>query len=251
MKNFLFLLTVAFSLTLFTASCDKDNIAEDQELIEQIVTSDARITIEPSELPSSVRTIVDEQYFETYLETATSAVGLGYELELASGENIFFNEGGEELQSRRGRRHGHGPCGVGGDAGTIVEITDLSATITDYITTNYPDAELKKAKTNADGEYLVMIKTDEGRTVLKFDADGDFVEEVSCIRHRCGGINEIEIADLPTAITDYITTNYPDADIQRAGQKTNSENYGVVLNVNGDRVIVVFDADGNFLFERS
>lgn len=250
MKKLFLLLTAAVTISLFTTSCNKDNISAETELIQQIATADNKQSLEISELPAVISTTAEERYFETYVETASVVSNLGYELALGNGENIYFNTDGEELTSRRGRRHGHGPCGKG-HRGTPVEITDLSTTITDYITTNYPDAEIKKAKTNDDGEFFVMILTDDGRVVLKFDADGNFIEEVSCIHHGCGQITMIEVADLPTTITDYITANYPDADIVKAGQKTNSGKYGVVLNVNGDRVIVVFDADGNFLFERS
>ncbi len=252
MKNLLFLLTAVLGLSFLATSCNKEaSVSEDMELIEQIVESENRSTIEPSELPNVAKTTIDEQYFETYIESAVVAGGLGYEVELGNGETIYFSERGEVLVSRRGFRHGHGPCGMG-HRGTRVDLADLPTSITDYIAANYPDAETKRAKTNDhNGNYFVLIKTDDGRVVLKFDADGNFIEEVSCIHHGCGGITQIDIADLPTTITDYITANYPDADIQKAGQKTNSGNYGVVLNVDGNRVIVVFDEDGNFLFERS
>lgn len=252
MKNLLIFLTAVIGLSFLTTSCNKEaNVSEDMELIQQIVESENRLVIEPSELPSVTKTTLEEQYFETYVETAVEAQNLGYEVELGNGETIYFSARGEGLVSRRGFRHGHGPCGMG-RRGTPVELADLPTSITDYIAANYPDAETKKAKTNDNnGNYFVLIKTDEGRIVLKFDADGNFIEEVSCIHHGCGGITQIEITDLPTTITDYITANYPDADIQKAGQKVNSGNYGVVLNINGDRVIVVFDEDGNFLFERS
>ncbi|MFK8007367.1 MAG: PepSY-like domain-containing protein [Saprospiraceae bacterium] len=251
MKNLLFFLAAVISLSLLTISCNKESsVSEDMELIQQIVESENRAAIEISELPAVTRTMIDEEYFETYIESVIAARGLGFEVELGNGETIYFSERGEGLVSRRGFRHGHGPCGMG-HRGTRVELTDLPTSITDYITANYPDAETKRAKTNDNsGNYFVLIKTDDGRVVLKFDADGNFIEEVSCIHHGCGGITQIDIADLPTTITDYITANYPTADIQKAGTKTNSGNYGVVLNIDGDRVIVVFDADGNFLFER-
>lgn len=252
MKNLIFFLAAIICLSFLATSCNKESsVSEDMELIEQIVSSENRTTIEVDELPTVTKTTIDDQYFETYIESAIAARGLGFEVELGNGETIYFSERGEGLVSRRGFRHGHGPCGMG-HRGTRVELTDLPTSITDYITANYPDAETKRAKTNDNnGNYFVLIKTDDGRVVLKFDADGNFIEEVSCIHHGCGGITPIDIADLPTTITDYITTNYPDADIQKAGQKTNSENYGVVLNIDGNRVIVVFDSDGNFLFERS
>ena len=232
MKNLFFFLTAIVGLSLLTTSCNKEaSVSEDMELIQQIVESENRTTIDLSELPAVTKTTVDEQYFETYIESAVAARGLGFEVELGNGETIYFSERGEGLVSRRGFRHGHGPCGMG-HRGTRVEIADLPTSITDYITANYPDAETKRAKTNDNsGNYFVLIITDDGRVVLKFDTDGNFVEEVSCIHHGCGGLTQVDIADLPTTITDYITANYPTADIQKAGQKTNSGNYGVVLNL--------------------
>jgi len=252
MRNLSIILTSIVGLSLFAISCNKDSsISEDTELIQQIVESENRSTIDPSDLPTITKITLDEEYFETYIENVVVARGLGFEVELGNGENIYFSERGEGLVSRRGFRHGHGPCGMG-HRGTRVPIANLPTSIVDYIAANYLGAETKRAKTNnSNGNYFVLIKTDDGRVVLKFDADGNFIEEVSCIYHGCGGIIQVDVADLLTTIVDYIIANYPTADIQKAGQKINSGNYGVVLNIDGDRVIVVFDEGGNFLFERS
>ena len=167
MKNLLFFLTAVVGLSLLTTSCNKDSsVSEDMELIQQIVESENRTAIEISELPAVTRTTVDEQYFETYIESAIAASDLGFEVELGNGETIYFSERGEGLVSRRGFRHGHGPCGMG-HRGTRVELADLPTSITDYITANYPDAETKRAKTNDNtGNYFVLILTDDGRVVL-------------------------------------------------------------------------------------
>ena len=331
MKNLLFLLTAIIGLTLFTTSCNKDNdtnITED--LSQQIENAQNKTSVNPSDLPNSITTTVDEKHFETYIDAALLAKELGYKVALGNGQNMYFNLSGVELQGPEGNGQAHGPhgggphggpCGCGphmggtpvniadlpasltdyvdanyvnaeikrarnnpagafiilvkfdngravlkfdadgnfveeitpshhGCGGTPVNITDLPVSITDYVNTNYVNAEIKRAKNNPAGEYIVLVKFDNGRAVLKFDTDGNFIEEISPIHHGCGNITPLNIADLPTIITDYITTNYPDAEIMKAGQKTNSGHYGVVLNTNGDRTILIFDGDGNFLFER-
>ncbi len=137
-----------------------------------------------------------------------------------------------------------------GRRGIPFPVADLPASVTDYITANYVNPEIKRAKTNITGNFFVLVKTDDGRLVIKFDADGNYLGEILLTHHLCHGIVPVQVADLPTTITDYIADNYADGDIVRAGQRINSGKYIVVLNVNGERKIVVFDADGNFLFER-
>ena len=250
MKKLLFLLMTATTLMIFTSSCHKDNDRlEDQELIDQIATSTDKVTVEPNDLPTLVSTEIDEKYFETFIESSFLARDLGYEVQLGNGERLYFGTDGVELRSRRGPHHGHGPCGFG-RRGTPVPVADLSATITDYINDNYTNPEIKRAKTNDEGYFFVLVKTDDGRLVVKFDADGNYVGEIYLTHHLCLGIVPVLVADLPTAITDYLADNCPDGVIMRAGKRIISGKYIVVLNVNGDRKVVVFDADGNFLFQR-
>jgi hypothetical protein len=61
---------------------------------------------------------------------------------------------------------------------TEVMVSDLPSTITTYITTNYTGAEVKKAGTNADGQYFVGIVHDGKIKVLLFNADGSFNKEL-------------------------------------------------------------------------
>ena len=131
--------------------------------------------------------------------------------------------------------------------GEPVAIADLPMSITDYVAANYPDSDIKRAKNNADGNYIVGLT---GKIVLVFDADGNFVEELPFVGGQCGcGGEEVDVAELPTSITDYIATNYPTAEVKKAHQK--GEKYVVGLIVDDERVILIFDEDGNFLAERT
>lgn len=65
-------------------------------------------------------------------------------------------------------------------------------------------------------------------------------------------MTEVAIADLPASITSYIRTNYTGSEILRAGTQDESGKYFVaVKKEDGSKVGVVFDADGNFLEEKT
>lgn len=61
---------------------------------------------------------------------------------------------------------------------TEVAVASLPATITGYITTQYAGAEIKKAGTNAEGQYFVGLILDRKIKVLLFNADGSFNKEL-------------------------------------------------------------------------
>lgn len=65
-------------------------------------------------------------------------------------------------------------------------------------------------------------------------------------------MTEVAVADLPTAITNYITTNYEGGTALRAGTNDEDGSYGVVVELaDGSKVGVKFDADGAFVAERT
>jgi hypothetical protein len=62
------------------------------------------------------------------------------------------------------------------DNGTVIAFTDLSASITTYINTNYVGSTIVGAKREADGSFEVHIITaDSLKLELKFDSTGTFV----------------------------------------------------------------------------
>lgn len=137
-----------------------------------------------------------------------------------------------------------GKCSV-----TEVAVEDLSTDITDYITTNYADATINRAGTNDNtGNTYVKITLSDGTGAgLVFDADGAFVSE----RTRRSKGTSVEEADLPVAITDYITANYDGASIHKAILQSD-ETYGVLLILADETYQGVgFDAEGTFVAEFS
>lgn len=72
---------------------------------------------------------------------------------------------------------GHGNHG-GGPNLTAVDVTLLPTVITDYISSTYTGAEIKKAGTNADGVYFIMVVFNGKPLLLVFNADGTFSKEI-------------------------------------------------------------------------
>jgi hypothetical protein len=154
---------------------------------------------------------------------------------------LFLATGEDSTQVMRGQK---GKCNI-----TEVAVEDLSATITTYITANYAGATINRAGTN-DANNFTMVgitKADGTHAGLVFDADGAYVAEKS----RGPKGSPIEITDLPTTISDYITANYADATIKKAFQGQDGR-FGVLLVLADETYLGLgFDADGNFVGELS
>ncbi len=244
MKNLILFLLPVFALTFFS-SCGEDNdIATDDVLIEEIASAENKIVITPDELPESAQSYLDATYFDTYAQVVSRVDEKGYELFLGTDELQYFNLEGRPLRAeRRGRgfRPFHGP---GGCNASMIPVDELPEAITTYIAENYPDAEIRGARERGD---LIVVGI-SGHVMLVFDSEGNFIEEAQVVHHGHG--TPLEIEELPTAITDYISTNYAGAEIKKAFEVRDGENIVVGLLLNDERVLVIFDAEGNFIMER-
>ncbi len=241
MKNLVFVLTAIFTIG-FLSSCNKgdNDIASTEILIEEITTSSDKVNIAPQDLPSTTKLFIDEEHFETYIETVSYIDGKGYEVTLGTEDVEYFNDNGEVLRTRShpNRCHRPGPCG----GGERIRIADLPAGIVAYILNNYPDEEIKRAKIKGD-YYLVGIT---GPTILVFQLDNTFVSEAPLFRF-CNA-QRLNIDNLPDSIIDYINDNCPDGEI-KAAFKIRGKIVVGILTPNG-RKVFVFNLDGEFLFER-
>lgn len=192
-----------------------------------------------TDYPASIDEYVDFNHAEEIIlevGVAEAQQGTIYRTTLSDDTDLFFSDNGE-LRSRKGRRDRKGRCH--GKDSVIVDLTTLPTAITDYVTANYADATIVGAKvSNKTADFHIFLNTG---FVLTFDVDGNFVEEKEL------PFILVEVADLPTVITDYITANYADATIKKALVKKEDDTYVVFLDT---RVKVVFDADGNFVEEK-
>jgi hypothetical protein len=140
--------------------------------------------------------------------------------------------------------HGRGGqrCGL-----TEVAAADLPAAATQYIAATYAGATVQRAGQTAENQFIVHIhKADGTHVALLFGADGTFVSEKTA--EGSHGM-PVAAADLPAAVTAYVSANYAGATIEKAF-KDNEGNYVVVLRkADGTRVGTAFDAAGTFTRE--
>jgi hypothetical protein len=128
---------------------------------------------------------------------------------------------------------------------TEVAVADLAASITSYISTTYPSSEIKFAAKDESGKIVVSILLSDGTPKgLIFNADGTFKEELK--RHaQKAKLTEVADADLPAAITTYITTNYAGSEVKKAGKNADGQYFvGIVLD--SKIKVLLFNADGSF-----
>jgi hypothetical protein len=239
MKKLMFLIPV-FMVLLFTQCQNDDNVLPDEMLIAEIENAQNKINIQPNALPVIAQEQIEEEHFDSYIETAAHVPGKGYEIVLGNEDQLYFRESGVQLRGGPNGPHRPGPCG----RGILVAVEDLPGDITAYVAANYPDAEILRAKQFPRG-YVLLIT---GRRILLFNNDLAFVAETR-VFHFCDQVGHpIDIANLPDSVTTYIATNYPDGEIVKAFAVHGRIVVGV-LTPDGRRILV-FDADGNFLFVR-
>lgn len=268
MKRLAIYLMAIFGLTVVLNSCQSDfNYSDDEALIAEIQTATNKTTISTEDLSTKVNSELSDCYFETYVYDVQKAPNKGYEIKLGNGEFVYYNMENRMLQSRKrytecgeierpkemicdgekhkfqNKHHHHHGNGENPPHGDTISIEDLPSAIINYIETNYPDDEIFKAKMVFDA-YLVKLSSP---IVLKFDLDGNFIEEMPFAHHHCHGL-PINIDELLPAINEYISANYPNAEIKEAFQ--HPEKIEIRLLDGEQSIIVVFDLEGNFLFEK-
>lgn len=116
-----------------------------------------------------------------------------------------------------------------------ISVSALPQSITNYLELNLPTTEIVSAVVyKNDGEALLYRTTQNEGTEVTFDRSGQEAEEV-------------EVADLPQSILDYINDNYSGEEITKAAKRTNldeSVTYFVIISNVG---VLKFDDSGEFL----
>lgn len=241
MKKLKFLTFLLAILAINACQKDSQELTDDQ-LIQQIEADASKLLIEPSGLPAEMSAFLEENYFETYIESAYKSPERGYEVRLGDENRVYCDMRGRVLRHRRGAVS-TSPCG----RGEAVRPSQLPAAITDYIAENYPGAQAQRAKQLESGVYFVKI--DNPGYILIFRGNGAFIEATVLFYHcRPLGL-PIDVASLPASISDYISANFSGAEIMVAFQKNNGMTIIGLSTIEG-RKIVGFDANGNFLFVR-
>ena len=148
-----------------------------------------------------------------------------------------------------------------------VSFTNLPATVTDYLTTNYDGYTFQKAFTDKDSSgnisgYVVIIEYNGNPVGLKFDASGNFLKvleqreghdlsgngwhEGGCFNDRDGRHRDtVALTSLPATILSCFTTNYPGDTLVRA-YKNRDSSY-VLFSKNNGAFATLFDANDSFI----
>ena len=252
MKRLFFIALPVLLLSLTFSACNREiTDITDGDLIKEILLSESATSIEPADLPTEVKNYVDDYFFDTYVEEAFQVVDKGFELRFGDDDVAFFNRNGRPLMfdgplGTFGPHGPHGPCHRRGHRwGDLIAVEDLPVAITDYIAENYPDNEIKRAKLRNDN-YFVAVDVP---VILKFDSDGNFIEELSPLHNCHRPCNRILAEDLSDPIAAYIAENYPAAEFKRACER--GDKTVVFLLGEEGRIILGFNTEtGELLFSR-
>lgn len=128
-----------------------------------------------------------------------------------------------------------------------VALSALSATITGYLSANYASDTLVRAFKVAGGNYLVITKNN-GLFATLFTSTGVFVGRVSLT--AVNTLVAVADATLPAKALDYLATTYPNYVLGKSVSVSISgtlKGYLAVIDANGTKYCVAFDASGNFV----
>ncbi len=243
MKKLIFGLLIASTMGLFFACNEGNDLLQDEELIMQIMNATDKQAVSQTEMTEEMQSYMEREYAFYLTEEAFHVPGKGYELQLETGINVYFNEGNRCLGDRP-HPNPRFRC-LRGDS---VGVADLPQEVVDFITDNVPGETIEVAVLKPFGLYAVGLSNG---AVLMFDENGEFLTR--CGRwngpghpgRRCMRGQEVATSDLPQGIIDYVDANHTGETIDLATTKPN----GIFAIKVSDGSILLFDADGLFLRE--
>ncbi len=135
----------------------------------------------------------------------------------------------------------------GGHKDTLA-ISGLPSAIKSYFASNYPTDTLLHAVVNFDATYIV-ISSNNGLFATEFTSGGTFIKRVQIYPHA-EKHTAIAQSALPAAVSTYLTNTYPGYVFDKAFTETVNKilkGYFVFINANNTRLVIQFDASGNFI----
>jgi len=245
MKNLLFGLLLASTVGFFVACNQNDTLIPDEDLIATIMESTQREAVTQSQLPETILSYMEENYANVLVEEAYAVKNVGYELQLETGMNVYFNNRNHCLGDRP-HPHPRFRC-LHGDT---IDIADLPQVILDFVADSIPDETIEIAVVKPMGLYAVGLSNE---VILIFDENGEFISRCGHwdrpghhqMGRRCMRGEEVAVADLPQAVVDYVAGTYPDETIEAATTKPSGA-FAVKLS---DGTVLLFNPDGEFIRE--
>jgi hypothetical protein len=153
-----------------------------------------------------------------------------------------------DLDAPGGFHHGGRFEGRDGEHRDTVALASLPVAVTSYFTANYTSDTSVKAFQNRDGGFVVLSRNN-GLYATVFTSTGTFVKRDQLPTER-GMIQAIELASVPSAAANYLSTTYPNYVFEKAfsfSEGGTVRGYVVIIDANNTKYAVEFDAAGNFL----
>ena len=191
MKNLRLVWVALLGLSIAMTSCENNSVSPDEfdsatiDFMLLASTNDTpmpnskggkcKITqIEVSALPAAVTSYVNTTYVgSSIMNAGTDSLGnflVHITLADKSHKGLLFDKAGKFVSEKSGR----------GKKGEKVEVANLPASVSAYVTKTYAGSSIKIAFKNTDGNFAVVVeKADGSKVVLGFDATGAFKGELS------------------------------------------------------------------------
>jgi hypothetical protein len=129
-----------------------------------------------------------------------------------------------------------------------IALTALPAAVTSYFKTTYPTDTLLHASITPDNAYALVSKNN-GLFITIIKATGTLIKRIQIDKH-VGAHVAVTAANLPAAITTYLTTTYPGYVFDKAFSHSEGgviKGYDVEITSNSTKYVIVFDATGTFV----
>jgi hypothetical protein len=231
MKNFKISLNILVLLLILQSCSDNENTPE-TDLNAVAFTADVHVST--STLPQNILDYIMDNYSGLTIIEAEIEDNQNFEITLSNESELIFDSQGNFLGEDTDENNDFGDVEV--------DISELPQNIIDFVNQYYPGIDIEEAELESNGNYEIELEND---VELIFDTNGNFLGQAQDENDDEQGDDDEDIdpANLPQVILDYISENYPDNTIIEA-EIEGDGSFEVTLN-NG--VELEFDADGNFL----
>lgn len=232
------------SLAFFLA-CSQDKFDSAEQQADAIADSRLKTPLPPDQLPAEIIDYVALNCAPFDIEDAFHAPGEGFEIWLADGQELYFNERGDFLHRRRHHRphHGYGLAEGRCMRGDTIMPAALPDAVNDYIAAKYPDASPETVVDKRGRLFAVELSNG---VILLFNREGSFLRECDGldrdVPRRCMYGREVRPVALPQEAKDYILANYPGMIVHKAVRKLN----GVWAVQLSDGTVLLFRPNGGF-----
>jgi len=244
MKKNLFFILVLFVFAL--VSCQKDKSAPDAQQTAS------------TELPAKAAIYIDQNYPDADIEfvQAVKNSNIAFLVTMTTAEELAFDLAGSFLGEGEHTQTGEFDCDTiyghhhGNHHGGGFPVDSLSATILEYISTNYPDYIILHAKYDTicpDGAVTeVVLGMPEAQHIKLIFGEGDAFLMTS---------ERIPYEEVPQAIKDYIALNYDDSTMCHKSSKLtltdNTLQYMIYLRLDESLEKLRMAEDGSLVCEES